>query len=223
MGTTELVLNLSSERDSIVSGPHSRPFVIERTAEHELVGVHFQPGGAFPFIGAPLGSLRNLNVSVEELWGSRAANRLLSLVRSATTADDRMLALERWLVQIAVGPLQHHPAVEYALDAFACNPVVHSSATIAAMFDLSPRRFTHIFRDEVGLAPKLFCRVRRFCRVVQGIEGQELANWLDVAEANGYYDQAHFIHDFREFSGLSPTQYLHWRLKENFGHVQVPA
>jgi AraC-like DNA-binding protein len=223
MGTMELVLNLSSERSSIVSGPHSRSFVIERTAEHELAGVHFQPGGAFPFIGVPLGELRNLNLSLADLWGHGCANRLLSRVHSAKTADEKLRVLEEWLFRIAVRPLRHHASVEYSLDAFAASPVVHSSAMVAARFNLSQRRFIRIFRDEVGLPPKLFCRIRRFYSVVQGMEGRDVVNWRDIAEANGYYDQSHFIHEFREFCGLTPTEYLRWRLRENFGHVHVPT
>ena len=76
---------------------------------------------------------------------------------------------------------------------------------------LSPRRFIEVFKDEVGLRPKVFCRVRRFQRVLASIHRQESVEWADVAVACGYYDQAHFIHDFRAFSGINPTAYLERR------------
>ena len=225
MGTVELVLNLGSERlhDSIISGPHSRSFLIDRTADHELVGIHFEPGGAFPFIGIPFGELQNLNVSLADLWGDVRTDRLLSLLHGTKTADEKLLVLEDWLSRIAMRPPQHHATVTYALDAFSRNPIVHSSATLANRLNLSQRRFIQIFRDEVGLPPKLFCRIRRFHGVIKGMDGRDVVNWHDVAEANGYYDQSHFIHDFREFCGLSPTEYLQLRIKDDFGHVQVPA
>jgi AraC-like DNA-binding protein len=219
----EFVLNLSSERSSIVSGPHSRSFVLERTPEHELVGVHFHPGGAFPFIGVPLGELQNLNVSLADLWEREYVDRLLSRVGSAKTADEKLRSVAEWLLQVAVRPLCHHASVDHSLDALTVNPVVLSSAAVAATFNLSQRRFIRIFRDEVGLSPKLFCRITRFSNVVRRMEGRDVVDWRDLAAAGGYYDQSHFIHEFREFCGLTPTEYLRWRLEENFGHVQQPA
>ncbi|MEN3338317.1 MAG: hypothetical protein V7647_1993 [Acidobacteriota bacterium] len=73
---------------------------------------------------------------------------------------------------------------------------------------LSERRFIDRFRTEVGLTPKLFCRVRRFQEVVRRVHRARAVNWSSVALSCGYFDQAHFINDFQAFSGLSPTTYL---------------
>jgi methylphosphotriester-DNA--protein-cysteine methyltransferase len=59
----------------------------------------------------------------------------------------------------------------------------------------------------VGLTPKRFARVRRFGRVLQSIELGRPVAWSQVAASCGYFDQAHLIHDFREFSGMNPTLY----------------
>jgi AraC-like DNA-binding protein len=85
---------------------------------------------------------------------------------------------------------------------------------------LSPKRFIQVFQDEVGLKPKLFCRVRRFQQVLHAISlGQEI-DWADVAIDCGYFDQAHFIHDFRAFSGLNPSEYVA-RRTEHLNHVPL--
>jgi AraC-like DNA-binding protein len=60
----------------------------------------------------------------------------------------------------------------------------------------------------VGLAPKVFCRVRRFQRVLRMLHKTTQVDWADVALECGYYDQAHFIHDFQSFCGLTPSAYL---------------
>jgi methylphosphotriester-DNA--protein-cysteine methyltransferase len=73
---------------------------------------------------------------------------------------------------------------------------------------LSPKRFISIFRDQVGLTPKLYGRVRRFQTVIERVHGAADVDWADVALSAGYYDQAHFSHDFRGFTGLTPTAYL---------------
>ena len=73
---------------------------------------------------------------------------------------------------------------------------------------MSQRRFIGLFKDEIGLTPKSFCRIRRFQRTVGLLHRTEIVDWADVAPVCGYYDQSHMIHDFQDFAGLSPTDYL---------------
>ena len=58
------------------------------------------------------------------------------------------------------------------------------------------------------MTPKLFCRVRRLQRALDGIHRAREVVWADLAAQCGYYDQAHFIHDFKEFCGVRPSDYL---------------
>jgi transcriptional regulator GlxA family with amidase domain len=117
--------------------------------------------------------------------------------------------------------LKHHAAISFALEKFERDPGLQSSAVVAEKVNLSQRRFIDLFRDEVGLTPKLFCRVQRFRDVIETIAHQETLDWVDLALSYGYTDQSHFIHDFREFSGLRPSEYLGLRT-EHLGHVRVP-
>jgi AraC-like DNA-binding protein len=73
---------------------------------------------------------------------------------------------------------------------------------------LSRRRFAGLFREQVGLTPKLYCRLRRFQQVVRRIASGAPIHWAQVSLDGGYYDQAHMAHEFREFSGVSPGAWL---------------
>jgi AraC-like DNA-binding protein len=73
---------------------------------------------------------------------------------------------------------------------------------------LSRKRFIRLFRDEVGQTPKLFSRIRRFQELLRIVESGRRVDWAELALMCGYFDQAHFIHDFRAFSGLNPGSYL---------------
>jgi AraC-like DNA-binding protein len=77
---------------------------------------------------------------------------------------------------------------------------------------LSHKHFISEFRREVGLTPKLFCRVRRFQQVLAQIHSRACVSWTDVAYNCGYFDQAHFINDFRLFAGVNPSTYLREQL-----------
>jgi transcriptional regulator GlxA family with amidase domain len=89
--------------------------------------------------------------------------------------------------------------------------VCRAVADVTDRIGLSPRRFIQVFADEVGLTPKLFCRVQRFQEVLGLVERRRRVDWVQVALDCGHYDQSHFIHDFRAFSGLNPTKYLRIR------------
>ena len=58
------------------------------------------------------------------------------------------------------------------------------------------------------MTPKLYCRLARFQRLLRSIQKRKTVDWADAALNSGYFDQAHFNHDFREFSGITPTEYL---------------
>ncbi|MDQ2842258.1 MAG: AraC family transcriptional regulator [Acidobacteriota bacterium] len=120
-----------------------------------------------------------------------------------------MLAdLERCLLEQLVRPLALHPAIAYALEHFQQPACADRVAVVTDRIGLSSRRFIELFRRQVGLTPKVFCRVRRFQHVLQAVHLREDVDWSQVALECGYYDQAHFIHDFQSFSGLTPSGYL---------------
>ena len=76
-----------------------------------------------------------------------------------------------------------------------------------------------LFTAEVGLTPKVFSRLRRFRRALDRVADRPAVDWTVIALECGYYDQAHFIHDFRSFAGMTPTAYEQCRVSLN--HVAI--
>lgn len=204
--TTELVIDLDGGA-TVVSGAQSRYFVLDLTQPRTLLGVHFKPGGAFPFLGVPAGELANQVLSLEALWGP-AADDLRDRLLEARAAEERFALMEAALLARVTNPPERHPAVAFALRAFRPGPEARSVGEVTETLALTPRRFIQRFRDEVGLTPKLFARVRRFQAALRRIHAGSRIEWTGFALDCGYYDQAHFIHEFRAFSGLSPRAYL---------------
>ena len=98
-----------------------------------------------------------------------------------------------------------------------------SVGDITDKISLSPRRFIELFNDQVGMTPKVFCRVRRFQRALEEIQRRRNLKWAELAPDCGYYDQAHFICDFKEFCGLTPADYLNQASEyPNFVPVFLP-
>ncbi len=233
-GTVELVISLREDklrvfnrqnkdlsfRDAMVCGPHSEFFVIDSAQEESTLGVHFKPGGAFPFLKLPTGELHNVHVSLDTLWGARAVE-LHDRLLEAKTAEARFRILEQFLLAQARRSLARHPAVAFALKEFKNVPHERTISDVADQIGLSQRRFIEVFRNEVGLTPKLFCRIQRFQEVLNLIWKGKQIEWVDVALSCGYYDQAHFINDFQAFSGLNPTAYILQRGDRNPNHVPI--
>jgi AraC-like DNA-binding protein len=82
-------------------------------------------------------------------------------------------------------------------------PVAEVSARVGTLSKTLNRRFQAL----IGLTPKRFSRVRRLQRVLASIGESRNDGWVETALSHGYADQAHFVHDFRELTGLTPTAY----------------
>ena len=186
------------------------------------MGVNFTPGGAYPFVGPPGGELRNAHLPLDTLWGIRAVDELRERLMQTQTPEQRWQLLEAALLAQLARPLDHHPAVRLALRAFAAAPRGPTIAGVVDQLALSHSRFIALFRDEVGLSPKQFCRVRRFVRVLQHIYPEERPNWAQVAAECGYSDQAHLTRDFQQFAGVSPTVFLRDRSARNPTCLRLP-
>jgi len=205
---------------SIFAGPRSRYEVIDTASQASLIGIHFRPGGVSRFFKPPTSELLDQNLSLECLWGSSGAD-IRGRILEGATPRERFLTFERCLLEQARKPFVRHPAVHAAL-AFITGEFSGTVAELTDRIGISRRRFVQVFSDEIGLAPKLFCRIQRFqsvLRAVHGKDGNEI-DWADVALDAGYFDQAHFNHDFREFSGISPGTYLKHRTA-HLNHVPL--
>jgi AraC-like DNA-binding protein len=119
--------------------------------------------------------------------------------------------LERFLLRRLAAASPRSGLVEFALREFQDPGRIVSVGDVVERSGVSARRFIEQFRNQVGLAPKAFCRMARFRQVIDRLVSATEVDWSDTALACGYYDQAHFIHEFREFAGVSPATYLRCR------------
>jgi AraC-like DNA-binding protein len=223
-GTIEIVFDLREDRiltygrrekmqpfylsGSVVCGAHSEFFVIDTASQDGVMGVHFRPGGAYPFLKLPAGDIHNEHVDLGALWGWQEVRDLREKLLAAPRPGEKLGVLERALLEKLRRGFERHPAVAYALGEFHAAPGGKSIAAVTDRTGFSARRFIDLFEREVGLTPKLFCRVQRFQRVLHIIQSGCAIDWAEIALTCGYYDQAHFIHDFRAFSGINPSTYL---------------
>ena len=193
---------------SVLTGISTRFQVIDTDEQAYVAGVVFRAGGIVPFAAPPAHELSEADMPLEFLWGRSSVHRVRDQLLSAVSADAALGRLEAALQQVRREKTAH-PAVQYALSTFRAQPSVARVREVTDEIALSPKRFIERFKADVGVTPKRYCRLLRFQGVVARAHnaGQTPIDWAALALDCGYFDQAHLIHEFREFSGLTPTAY----------------
>jgi AraC-like DNA-binding protein len=218
-GTAQVIVNLHRDRvrwydganyeathalpGTIVAGPSVRHVGIDTEDQIETIGASLRPGGAARLFGVPVGELRDRHVPLLDLWG-RDALQLRERLLTARTPQEKLAVLEAALLARSEQALD--PAIAYAVDRLAA-----PEAKVRDVFDRigwSPSRFSRSFTDAVGITPKAFARVRRFQAALARIRRPPAVSLGELAAACGYFDHAHFVHDFHAFAGLTPSAYL---------------
>jgi len=234
-GTFELVVNLAENEihiydpehpqpcrrrfGAVVSGAFSRFFVVDTRTHAAMLGVHFRPGGALPFFGIRADEATDRHVDLEALWGTDARG-IRERLCEAPTLEGRFAILTDAMLAHRRSDLDLRPDVRLALCRLQERP--SGIREIARDLRLSHRRFIEVFAGEVGVNPKLFGRLQRFQRAMAATNHADSPRWGELALDCGYYDQSHLIRDFQAFTGLAPTEYLHWRqIPVKDGHVAV--
>jgi len=193
---------------AFLTGSHTASYVSEMAADEPAMAVHFRPGGAFPFLGIPLSDLENAHVGLDQIWG-RAGIELHERLIDTPTMAAQFSILENFLLSRPWSSARRHPCVAAVLAAIEDNPSIRM-ADIRDLVGMSTKRLIALFRAEVGLSPKAYARIRRFQAALR-LLGTGTAGARVAAEV-GYFDQAHFVREFRSFTGMTPTQYAEQRI-----------
>ncbi len=196
---------------SFVAGLWDGAAITEYQGAQHGMQVNFTPLGAFRFLGLPLDKLANRVVELEDLLGV-TARRLASRLEEAPGWPTRIALLDR----LVAARLAEAPAASREIR-WAWRKLEESegSVTIGALCDelgWSRKRLVARFREQIGLPPKTLARLMRFNRAQRLLTGDVDVSLAEVAQDCGYYDQAHFNRDFREFAGSTPGELLHRRL-----------
>jgi AraC-like DNA-binding protein len=161
------------------------------------IGLRFRPGMARRFLPVDGADLRDRVVPLDEVLGVGARELRERLDDTGSAAEARRI------LSSALEPPPDPPgAIQLAIEAMTREHGAVDIDWVADQAGMSARQFRRRCMEESGLAPKHLARVLRFQRACQLAARGE--SWLRVAAEAGYFDQAHLIRDFREFTGLTP-------------------
>jgi len=186
-------------------GVTSKSFAIDAFQPNNM-GVQFKPGGAVAFFAGAARDFEDAHIPLGDIWGPEAG-RLHQQLVAAPTPDDKLAVLFRAMAA-RFNERRRHAAVELALARFSRAPHRASVTAAAREAEVSQKKLIRLFAEEVGTTPKTYLRVARFQRVLARVHIAPRVDWMEEVHAQGYYDQPHFIREFREFSGFTPTEYF---------------
>jgi len=188
---------------ALAGGARASAYLRDVSRPAASVGAQLLPGAAGLLLGVPAGALAAQHVALDAIWGAASA-AVHERVACARSPEERLACFEAALIERIDARRAAHPAVVPALRAFDRAADVK---TVVDASGMSHRAFVQRFREAVGLAPKLYCRVLRLQRVLQLRASSPARAWAELALEAGYSDQPHLCRDFAEMVGLSPRRY----------------
>ena len=191
---------------SFVAGLFDTVAVTSSTGHARGIEMNLTPIATWQLLGVPMHELVNRVVHLADLLGPAAREREEQL-HDAGSWDARFDLLDAALTRRLRTVREVPPPLAWAYESLAGRATV---GAIATELQWSRRRLATAFREHVGLTPKAFARVIRFDRVVRQVKAMRAGvtpAWSSLAFECGYADQSHLVREFREFAGLTPTEF----------------
>lgn len=188
-----------------LAGPHDGPVLNAPTAETWAVGVVSSSVGCRALLGVDPAPLRGRVVDLMGTWAAAG-----SLRRALLGVDDPAEGLDLAEEALRVGLRPGAPGVHRCAAAVAALEVDprRPIAEVAADLGVTHAHLDREFLRVVGLSPRSLARILRLRRMLEGIDVHSDVNWTSVASAWGWFDQSHFIRDFRRHTGVTPSAYV---------------
>ncbi|WP_345085124.1 helix-turn-helix transcriptional regulator [Nemorincola caseinilytica] len=192
---------------SFVHGQMKSYIEVGPTGHTGMVAARFYPHGLAMFTKVPMQELTGLVVDVHTLFGSEAMHTEEQL-GNARNEEERVAIMERFLLGRLRAATPRMDSVAYAVQRITANGGNIAVSQLAAEVFMSERQFERVFLATVGLSAKAFSKITRSQNGIKSAQAGKTTSLTQLALDAGYYDQAHFIRDFKEFAGVTPMQFF---------------
>jgi AraC-like DNA-binding protein len=175
--------------------------------EGRIFGVSFKPGAFAPFVELPVSALTDTSISIFDVFGvEHAALEEAILLQEDETA---MIALvEQFLRERLPEKDEHVVVINQIVDRIIVDREITSVDNVVNCFNISKRTLQRLFNHDVGVSPKWVIRRYRLQEAAERLAEGEVVDWPKLALDLGYFDQAHFIKDFKTIIGKTPVDYV---------------
>jgi len=189
-----------------VFGQITSPLDIEPAGSTEIFAVRFHPEGFLPFATLPIREMENRAVPLEELFGGDGLVIEEEMLKVANITD-RINSIEKFLTGRLVNPESIDHIVKATVETILNINGNLSIDELSRQMNINRRQLERRFSSVIGLSPKQLSKIIRLQAALKMLLGDRFTSLTSLAYEGEYYDQAHFIKDFKEFTGLSPKQF----------------
>ena len=189
---------------NLYAGQISRFFYLKNSGVSRVLGVKLKPAAVTQLYNISADRFTDKVVGLSTISEIKNAP-FLNELDNCKSADEKISILNQYFYTLSsaynYGPADR--AVELILSA---RGIISVSELCAALY-ISERQLERIFRQYIGLSPKYYCRIIQFNYIFQCIQNKD-STWMDIVHNAGYYDQSHFIRNFKAFTGEEPSSYF---------------
>lgn len=206
--SVHMVLETLADEESFrVYGVITGKFARRLAGSGRALGIKFRPGGFHAFAGGPVSRLTDCTVLARDLFPGTGR----ALDEAVRTLDDDA-SIIAWVETFL---LNQRPQEDAQIDLASrvaayirTEPSVTKVNQVAARFGMSQRTLQRLFSEYVGVGPKWLIQRYRLHDALEQLDGEHPVDWAALAQRLGYFDQAHFIKDFKAMIGVSPEEYM---------------
>ncbi len=202
--TPVAIIGNQLHKRSIVTARMSRPMDVQMRKGSGCLAICFFPGVAYKFMSLPMHALTDATVALEDIWIGLAAE-IESKLAIAPSNDIRVAIAQQYLTAFLVDS-KHDQQVARCLQQIQLSDEPLTVKQLTDSIGMSQRQLSRRFLQRVGLSPNAYLRVNRFIRSLQHLKGYPLHSLTEIAHGSNYYDQAHFIHDYKDYTGCTPGE-----------------
>jgi AraC-like DNA-binding protein len=194
------------EPNLVICGQQTRYYDLSLSGKTGMILIVFKPHGVKTFFNFPITELLNENLSLHDLLNNETIELEDKLFNSPNNRQ-RITLLENFLIKRLIQNNEFE-RVEHAIKIIENSKGQIKTQDIAHEVCLGIKQFERTFSKYVGINPKKYASIVRFQSVIQMRRKHKNSSMFQLAFDNGYYDHAHFIHDFESFTGLSPKEFF---------------
>ncbi|MDD7912970.1 AraC family transcriptional regulator [Polaribacter ponticola] len=193
-------------------GQLTKPYVIEPTGITGSFVVQFKPNGFLPFTTIPIKEMENTAIPLDKLFGEKG-KKLGEQILNANATPTRIQIVETFLFKELSNKKTIDNIVKSTVETIFNTNGQFSVNEFSTSKNISRRQLSRKFSSVIGLSPKQLAKTIRIQATLKTLLNKEQASLTDLAYENEYFDQAHFIKDFKEFTGLTPKEFYGEDLK----------
>jgi AraC-like DNA-binding protein len=188
-------------------GQLTQPYVIEPVGATGSFVVQFKPNGFLPFTTIPIKEMEKTAIPLEKLFGENG-KKLGEQILNANGTSERIQIIETFLLNELANKKAIDSIVKSTVETIFNANGRFSVNEFSKRNNINRRQLARKFSSTIGLSPKQLAKTIRIQTTLKALLNEELTSLTNLAYENEYFDQAHFIKEFKEFTGLTPKEFF---------------